>query len=345
MIVNIKRFIDNAKKMYPLHEDSFPKLGKKAERHTPKRNARAHPSVAIYQHVEQSSDGHARSIWKVPSQNPQRKNIGMDNGGNYTATVEVVTKQPNGLFGVVKALSSRPIKVLHDILAKSDVRVHCTCPDFYYGGGKYNAGKRGNLALDTSTGYPGEKDVVDIAPQPNKRNNLLCKHLIMVKTRLPNQATSLMKDVRNFDVKIETDPHLTEKEERGEDVQEKDKNLLEVTEEDKQEIIQPLMTGMTELAKEQQAEQGETMMDERNEIKEQQIEEPPEEEVEVAGEELVDEQNEIEEKLQEKEEETVEPEVAERIEEEDKIAGQSIVDKENELKEKMMEEEEEEEGL
>lgn len=107
-----------------------------------------------------------------------------------------------GLFSLAKEKWNA--KRFAETFATADVKVHCSCPDFYWSGMKYNLGSKGNLkghALPISAGYKYEKD--DVTYQPNKRDphrkHVLCKHLLSVVSKMHANAFTIMKDAKSRD--------------------------------------------------------------------------------------------------------------------------------------------------
>jgi len=280
-MINIKRLIINAEKMYPLLEDSFPSLKSSSDA---ARKSRASSITVFYQGLDQAPDGHARTNWKVPSQS-SRKNVGKK-GNDYLVVVEIKVNLNGGLFTIAKEKWN--MKRFAEVFATSDVRVHCTCPDFYYGGAKYNlgpsGGHKGNLALNKNSGYAGEPTSVgnNLAPDVRdpERKHVLCKHLIAVATWFPGNASKIMSDAKKYNIEIEVTDKATKDAEDGTPELEKDKNLVEVSDELKKAIIDPLISAAEELDKNQENLGAEDIVDEENISTEHEIEDVPAEETE-----------------------------------------------------------------
>ena len=162
--------------------------------------------------VDQAADGQVRTFWKVES--------GSKPGKYYNCVIEFHVD--GGLFSVAKEKKS--MKDIHPILAKADVKVHCSCPDFYWSGMKYNLGAKGKLSGALSpkqnAGYDGEEDTVSIKPDKRDPNrvNVLCKHLLAIKKNIGFNVPSIMRDVRNYDqnaAKIKVDPDKTKQLDKG----------------------------------------------------------------------------------------------------------------------------------
>jgi len=180
--LNKDRFIAN------LLEYSMGDLASSSES---KRKDRSKSIIVRYSGVIEGDDGHARTVWEVPSQSST---------GSYTVMISVEPKDKT-LFSIAK--SKWDMKKFINVIKTSDVKVHCTCPDFLYGGAKYNLGKYGKhgvSAIEISSGYEGEADVVTDAPDirdPN-RENVMCKHCIAVSSRFTANASKIMSQVRKY---------------------------------------------------------------------------------------------------------------------------------------------------
>lgn len=172
-----------------------------------KRVSRAKNMIIRYQGVTSGDDGHARTIWEVPSQTGD---------GSYRVMVAFEPKESD-LFSLSKG--KWDLSNFSKILSESDVKVHCTCKDFLFGGAKYNLGKYGNYsdsAIKTSSGYKNETDVISDAPDvrdPN-RKNIMCKHLIAVSNRFTANTSRIMSQIRKYtpedDTKIQIRTSLNE---------------------------------------------------------------------------------------------------------------------------------------
>lgn len=174
----------------PLIEESFAALATLSD---DKRVAKSKSMIAKYDSLSQDANGHAMTKWNVPSQS---------NAKDYVTHVGIIVE--NGLFALAKG-KWKP-KEYSNALANADVKVHCNCPDFYWGGAKYNLshlnGK--NSTYPISSGYKYEKNVVTHAPDvrdPDRRHKL-CKHLLAVFNVFKNNVFSIMGDARKFDIDI-----------------------------------------------------------------------------------------------------------------------------------------------
>ena len=113
--------------------------------------------------------------------------------------IEIIVR--GGLF--VLAKDKWNAKKFAEAFATADVKVHCSCPDFYWSGMKYNLGSKGHLkghALPISSGYKNETDDVTYAPNvrdPHRRH-VLCKHLLTVVSKIHANAFTIMKDAKTM---------------------------------------------------------------------------------------------------------------------------------------------------
>jgi len=206
----------------PLMEYSYAELAKMANDSESGRKRQIRSSGLITNYlgaidkskggVDQGDDGQVRTFWKVES--------GTKSGKYYNCVIEFHI--PGGLFSVAK--DKKSMKEIHPILAAADVKVHCSCPDFYWSGMKYNLGSNGKysgaLSPKQNAGYDGEKDTVSIKPDKRDPNrvNVLCKHLLAIKKNIGFNVSSIMRDVRNYDknaAKIKVDPDKTKQLDKG----------------------------------------------------------------------------------------------------------------------------------
>lgn len=191
MRININSFLKNYKKS-PLLEYSFGDLKDNSD--SPRRD-RAKSILTYYVDLENGPDGHARTIWKVPSQTTS--------GLNYTVTVAIIP-QKGTLFSIAKAKWNA--KIFADVLRSADVKVHCTCADFYYGGAKYalGAGKYQGALEPKNAGYPKETIIVEPPDvRDPQRQRVLCKHCIAVADRFGANGFKIMKTARDYSVTVE----------------------------------------------------------------------------------------------------------------------------------------------
>lgn len=171
----------------PLLEETFSKLYKLSDS---ARIERSKPMIAYYSGLDQDKkDGQAITKWNVPSATDKKK--------SYTCMIALVVK--GGLFNLAKEKWNA--KKFSETFATADVKVHCSCPDFYWSGMKYNLGSKGHLkdhALPVSSGYKHEKDDVTYAPniRDPRREHVLCKHLLTVVSKMHANAFTIMKDAK-----------------------------------------------------------------------------------------------------------------------------------------------------
>jgi len=198
MFFNKNFILKNILNNNPLFEYTAGDLKNASE---PGRKSRAKELFTHFQRLAQGPDGQARTIWKVPSQT----NRGLD----YTVTLAIIV--PNSTLFEVAKRKWDP-KKFGDVFRGSDVKVHCTCPDFLFGGEKYNlgAGRYKGALEPKNTGYKGEM----LIPGPAKtkdpgQNNILCKHAIAVADRLGANAFNIMKLAKGYTIEVKPNPELT----------------------------------------------------------------------------------------------------------------------------------------
>jgi len=169
-----------------------------------KRVDRAKPITINFMGVIKGNDEHLRTLWSVPSQSGQ---------GTYTVTISIEPIDSN-LFAIAKG--KWDIKRFNSIISESDVKVHCECKDFLYGGAKYNLGANGKhkgSGLEINSGHIGETDVTTQAPNKTDpdRQSVMCKHLIAVSNRFNANGTMIMSDARKYQHTDEFKATLTKK--------------------------------------------------------------------------------------------------------------------------------------
>lgn len=322
-MINIKKFLNNVRKQYPkqeLLENSFASLNTMSD---DGRRNRASGMTAFYQDIEQSPDGQARTTWMVPSQS--------DPSTKYQSTVEIVLSNSGGLFSIAK--SKWDPKGFSSILSQADVRVSCTCPDFWWGGQTYNLGSKGKYKGNLASGANG----TDLAPdiRDPKRQHVLCKHLISVFNVFPANSFKIMGDARKYDANLETNPDATRDIEQGETVLKKQQELFSIPDDGKKVITDALYKGAEELSKNQENEGSEELINEKNEVTEEITAQEPSD----TTSEIIEDKNEVteEQSIQEPS-----PEVGEMIEEKNKSSvtdisdmgdTQEIIDEKNEVTE------------
>jgi len=256
-MINIKKFLNNVQTVYPnqqLFEDSFASLKNMSD---DGRRNRAIKMPAYYKGIEQSGDGQARTFWEVPSAS--------DSSTKYKCVVEVVVPMSGGLFTIAK--SKWEPKKFSSVLKEADVRVSCSCPDFWWGGQTYNLGSKGKHKGNLAYG----SNLTDLEPniRDPKREHVLCKHLIAVFNVFPSNAFSIMGGARKYDANIETNPEATDDIEQGKAVLNKEQELFSIPKDDKAVITDSLYNGAEELAKNQDNEGTEEIIDERNQATEE----------------------------------------------------------------------------
>lgn len=308
-MININKFLTNVRKHYPkenLFEDSFAGLKGKSD---DGRTRRATGMPAFYQEMSQSPDGQARTEWRVPSQS--------NSSTKYQCLVEIVLPVTGGLFTVAK--SKWDPRKFSTVLKEADVRVSCSCPDFWWGGQTYNLSKgkqKGSLASGAN--------FTDLEPniRDPKREHVLCKHLIAVFNVFPSNSFKIMGDARKYNANIQTNPDATDDIEQGKAVLNKEKELFSIPQSDKEVITDSLYNGAEELSKNQENVGAEEIIDEKSETSEEvQTEQPSDE----TGE-MIDERNEV------TDTEMIEepaPEVAEMIDDRNKNTRAEIADVDN----------------
>lgn len=204
-MINVKKLMENLQLSYPkpILEHSFVELDNNVD---PARKARASGLGAFYQYLDESSDGHASTHWKVQSASePTLK---------YDAVVEIVVPTDGGLFAL--ASGRWEPKKFKPILTQSDVRVHCNCPDFYWAGMMHNVGPNGKykgaLAMGNSTLVKNAQSSPSAPVIRNPSgNNTMCKHLHSIFKVFPSNAFEIMSAARKFNNKTKIDTEKTEK--------------------------------------------------------------------------------------------------------------------------------------
>lgn len=203
------------------------------------RKTRSVGLITNYVGVDQAKYGHARTFWKVKS--------GTKEGKDYNCIIEFHVPVPGGLFGIAK--SKWEMKNFHTVLAKSDIRVHCSCPDFYWSGMKYNLGAKGKytgaLSPGQNAGHKGEPTVVGDNLKPDirdpERKHVLCKHLLAIKRNIGFNVPAFMKEIKNFDNNIKINDEMRNDMDQGKGALSKDVELTEVSAQDAKEFIEPII--------------------------------------------------------------------------------------------------------
>lgn len=161
------------------------------------RKQRAVGMPAFYKGLTQTKDKtHIKTIWNVESATKPDK--------IYKQIVEVIPKESN-VFEISK--SKWDLKHFTDVIKNSDVKVYCSCPDFLWGGQKYNLGPNGSYDESLAPGnigdfFSGDKAIVTKAPDVRdpEREHVLCKHLIAVSKVFNANTSSIMSDAKKHKV-------------------------------------------------------------------------------------------------------------------------------------------------
>src|SRR5574343_163076 len=190
-----------------LVEESFVSLDTHVD---PARKARSSGiSRTKLESLDQTADGHARTNWKVNSQH--------DSSTQYDVTVEVIVPTTGGLFAIAKE-KWQP-KTYKDVLTKSDVRVRCSCPDFYWSGMMHNNGPhgkyKGSLASGGTTVPNAQGDPIFPKIRNPSGDLSMCKHLHSVFKYFPANAFDIMSKARKYNNTTKTTSEKTEKVEEG----------------------------------------------------------------------------------------------------------------------------------
>lgn len=238
-MINIKRLTENLTEMKEnaLLEDTFRSLKDQVD-----SGRKRSTTNAKFVGIDQAKDGAARTHWKVPSESKP--------GKSYDVVVEIVIPEKGGLFAV--AASPWNLKAHAQTLAKADVRVHCSCPDFYWSGMKYNLGPngphKGSLAHDQKSDV--SEETYPIKPpdirDPN-RENVMCKHLSKVWRSFATSGTTIMSQARKYSKEneiIPVDSTVTRDSDDGKAILNKDVEGVSVTEGDARHITDSLFTSV-----------------------------------------------------------------------------------------------------
>jgi hypothetical protein len=235
MFFNKTLFLDNLKKS-PLFEHTFSDLKGASDFG---RRARAKEILTYFEDIVQGPDGHARTEWRVPSQN--------ERGLDYKVTVAIIVPKLT-LFGVAKRKWDST--KFPGILRGADVKVHCTCPDFLWGGIKHNLGVgkfKGALELKPS-GYRGEQTIAEPPDETDPgREHILCKHCIGVADHFLANSFNIMKAAKDFIMEVEPNDEMT----KGQKTPlKKDINLVDVDKETTSKFTEGIIHGAEEVEKE-----------------------------------------------------------------------------------------------
>ena len=254
-MINKKRLLENLHKAHPqktLVEYNFSQLATSSDA---ARKSRANMISGVkYEGIGQGPDGQARTYWTVPSQT--------DRGTKYNSIVEIVVPVAGGLFGL--AHGKWDMKKYTQALKNSDVKVHCSCPDFHWSGMAYNLGPNGkyknsNVNASNSITPPNIRDP--------ERQHVMCKHLIAVFKVFPFNANSIFSQARKFNVEIETNPALTNEMDKGLQPLAKDIEMVEIPQEQKNIITDSIgLAAADALAKNETPEIAEEIIQDENEV-------------------------------------------------------------------------------
>lgn len=251
MFFDKSKFLGALKKTQPqrdsLLEYSFGELSALSD---PARRGRSKTITTFFKGLEQSPDGQARTLWEVPSQSKS--------GVKYRVTVGIDVPQI-GLFGVAK--QKWDAGKITSLIKNAEVRVHCTCPDFYWAGPKYNLGPsgflRGSVVPNMNAGHKGsgysEQTAVTEPPDitdPN-REHVLCKHAIAVSTNFAANAFSIMKAARNFAVKIKVNDNLKKETDSGKAPLKKDVDFVDLNTDESKKITEAILHGAQQVSEEE----------------------------------------------------------------------------------------------
>lgn len=247
-------FFDKSKFLSRIKDSSESLLeysfGELKELSDPARRSRSKGITTFFKGLTQGPDGQARTLWDVPSQSKR--------GMNYRVTVGIEIPKI-GLFGIAKE-KWNPARYA-SVLKNMDVKVHCTCPDFYWAGPKYNLGSsgflKGSLVPNQNAGHKGtgynEQTVVTEPPDsrdPN-REHVLCKHCIAVSTNFAANALKIMKEARAFVVKIKINDEMGKEEDSGKAILKKDIGLVNMKDDESKKITEAIIHGAEEISKEE----------------------------------------------------------------------------------------------
>lgn len=203
-MINISQLLNALpKSATTLVEESFAELDSHVD---PSRKARASSiGMTKFTGLSESDDGHARTNWLV--------NSASDAKVKYNCTVDIVVPKAGSLFALAKG-KWEPAK-FKDILTKSDVRVNCTCPDFYWSGMMHNNGEsgryKGSLASKATSVWNPQSDPQFPAVRNPSGDYTMCKHLHSVFKFFPTNAFDIMGKARKFNNTIQPSEEKTEK--------------------------------------------------------------------------------------------------------------------------------------
>jgi hypothetical protein len=155
---------------------------------TPERQAKSKSIVAQYREVSEAPDRQCRTIWGVPSQS---------GNGTYDVYVDIVIPTTGGLFAWSHNVEKMADNQFGNLMKNADVRVSCTCEDFYWSGIKYNNMKGKSYASGNPKKVVGEMEnpTPPVVRDPEQRKRM-CKHIKAVYDVFPSKARQIIVDVR-----------------------------------------------------------------------------------------------------------------------------------------------------
>jgi len=223
-MINKKRLLANLADKKAILEYTLAALGNMSD---DKRKANSIGIPAFYKYISQGPDGQTWTNWSVPSQS--------NAGTNYRVIVELHMPSEGGFIAFSKQKLSAPKMV--KAVSSTDVRVYCSCPDFYWGGAKYNLGPSGkygseemSLVPGQTAGFKHDQGIVTYAPdiRDPERKQVLCKHCISVSKKFPWNANQIFKDAVAYNPVVAMDAAITTQMDEGWQPLEKDIQFIEI---------------------------------------------------------------------------------------------------------------------
>lgn len=176
-------------------KDTEAMFKKKNSRHVD-RYASGKQLEHYYQGVTADNDGNTVVIFKIPSS--KNKNANPADYKFYYCFIDIIPKDTT-LFNLAKAKAKLSERM--QILKDADIKFFCTCPDFNWSGMKYNA-KHVNDSFLAGQHAADDRDDhgEDINPSVRdpEHKTTMCKHLVAACSGILTNATSIMKDARNY---------------------------------------------------------------------------------------------------------------------------------------------------
>lgn len=176
-------------------KDTEAMFKKKNRRHVD-RYASGKQLEHYYQGVTADNDGNTVVIFKIPSS--KNKNANPADYKFYYCFIDIIPKDTT-LFNLAKAKAKLSERM--QILKDADIKFFCTCPDFNWSGMKYNA-KHVNDSFLSGQHAADDRDDhgEDINPSVRdpEHKTTMCKHLVAACSGILTNATSIMKDARNY---------------------------------------------------------------------------------------------------------------------------------------------------